>query len=531
MVVNLALPDPVFYACLLAQRHVPVRLLLLSLACSAVILACTLTYPFNNDNALYAYMSALLLEGRLPYLGSWDQNFPGILLVHTPQILLLGKSQLTFHIWDILLQLVGSYFLFRAGLRWGGRPAAFLAPVLCAFYYVQQGLWMAGERDTYVSILMMAAAFYVADRYRLYRHVTAGIWLGLSILIRPTLGLLVPAFLVYLIAERRAPKETFRFVLGVMLPVAILAGIYQLAGGLDDLYDATIRFNTDVYIGQGSVFSFWEPIRFYSAVIPFAIYGLWDLWRRDRNVAVLFALCLGASIASIILLYRHSVYHYHPAMTIFLLLSSLGFGRSISNLAAQARSRTTRVSISVAAIAVILIFFAVQTLRGNTIKRVLVDIATGKISSLARAYSYYEGSPAFGVLVQQSVGEYLGTHTSPEEAVQMFGPYSYPQYVSHTSTASRFQTLHALTMRREDGALTAQQREWRREYLRDLERVRPRYFIVCDAPEAFRQFYAGRLGHEILRDDMTEVGEWLTQNYSKDTVIGAFTLYRVNEAP
>lgn len=475
-------------------------------------------------------MSALLLEGRLPYLGSWDQNFPGILFIHTPQILLFGSSQLAFHLWDILLQLVGAYFLFRLGLRWGGRQAAFLAPIIGAFYYVQQGLWMAGERDTYISILMLAAIYYATDRYRLTRPaIVTGVLVGFAILFRPTFGLLVPAFIVYLLMEKRGSAELARLSLGIALPLLGLLLIYLLAGGLTDLFDATILFNTSVYIGQGSVFSFWEPVRFYATVVPFALFGMWQLSKTDKNSAILITLCFTASVASIILLFRHSVYHYHPAMSLFLLLGSIGIGKLIAGLTERASSRVGKISIQFVALAVVLAFFSIQTLRGNTIKTVLADILSGKISSLEQAYTYYEGSPEFGVHVQQAVGEYLNSHTSPGEAVQMFGPYSYPQYYSQTSTASRFQTLHALTMRREGDSLTSQQTAWRAEYQSDLERVRPRFFIVCDAPDAFRQFYTGRLGHEILHEDMTEVGAWLTQNYSKDTVIGAFTIYRINE--
>jgi hypothetical protein len=86
--------------------------------------------------------------------------------------------------------------------------------------------------------------------------------------------------------------------------------------------------------------------------------------------------------------------------------------------------------------------------------------------------------------------------------------------------------LHALAMR---GAETAPlqdfQIRWREEYLQDMRHNHPKYFIVCDAPEAFRQYYGGRLGHEILREDFRALGAWLDSNYTPETKIGAFTLY------
>jgi hypothetical protein len=511
---------------LFLSRSIPKAALLLSLICSALILAGTLTYPFNNDNALFAYMAALLIEGKLPYLESWDQNFPGVLLVHAPQILLFGRSQLAFHFWDVALQLLGSYYLFRLGLRFGGREAAVLAPILGALYYLHQGLWMAGERDTYVSILLLAALFFATSNGTIRRGwLLAGVLLGLAILFRPTYGLVVLPFGAYVWLVDRKVKSVLRHWLGVAFPLILVGMAYLLAGDLDEFYEATIRFNTEIYIGQGSVFSIWEPIRFYTPLSPFAVVGLWWLWKRDSQSAILLLFSLVACAASLLMLYRHSVYHYHPAMTIFLLISAVGIAKCIQWLTERARSRGLRISIRVGTIAFVMVFFGLQAVRGNTIKTVLSDIYLGRIRSLADSYDRFEGSPEFGVKVQQQVGEYLADRTEQGAAVQMFGPYSYPQYYSHTTTASRFQTLHALTMRSEDRELTPMQIAWRREYLQDLARVRPEYFIVCDAPGAFRQFYAGRLGHEILRDDMTEVGEWLSANYTVDTTIGAFTIY------
>ena len=171
-------------------------------------------------------------------------------------------------------------------------------------------------------------------------------------------------------------------------------------------------------------------------------------------------------------------------------------------------------------------YFIFATFRGNTIQHVLVDIANGRIHSLEDSYDRYEPSPDFGVRVQTQVGDYLKAHTKPEDTVQMFGPYSYPQYRAGLLTASRFQTLHALCMRGPGDTLQPFQEEWRAEYMRDMRRNKPIYFIVCDAPPAFRQYYGGRLWHEILRNDFLELGAWLDSNYYPETKIGAFTLYK-----
>lgn len=485
----------------------------------ALIYSCTLTYPFNNDNALYAYMGQLLLKGHLPYIGSWDQNFPGIVLVHAIQILISGHSQLAFHSYDCVLQLIGSYLLIKLGERLCDIRAGYLAAILCALYYVQQGLWMAGERDTYVSI-MLIAALYLAFENKL--PFLVGMLCGIMFLFRPTYAPNAIIFLAWYFwqnKEQRAQKS-LRFILGTAIPILLTIIVYAIAGGLQDFWDAAILFNLKVYGGEGASFNLWEPVRFYALSLVAIAFGAAYLWTRSKPKLYLWSALFAAGVLSLLMLYRHSVYHYHPAMTLFFLLSAIGWIRITDLL----KGYWNPISFIVPTI--VILYFIAATFRGNTIEHVLADIAMGRIRTLEGSYERYENSPTYGVGIQTEVGDYLKAHTVRGDTVQMFGPYSYPQYYAGLMTASRFQTLHAITMRGAGDSLQPFQNEWRAEYLADMRREKPKYFIVCDAPEAFRQYYGGRLGHEILREDFTELGRWLDSNYSMETKIGAFSLYR-----
>jgi hypothetical protein len=489
--------------------------LLLTLSLCAVILSCTMTYPFNNDNALYAYMADLALKGHFPYAGSWDQNFPGILLIHAVQIILSGHSQLAFHLFDIALQLVGSFLLFKIGALLYDTRAGMLAAILASLYYVQQGLWMSGERDTYVSILLLAAFYFAVKRTKPF---AIGLLCGFAFLFRPTYAPFALVFLVWSFVGK--PTSWRATLIGSVLPFIVTVLVYTLIGRLADFWEATILFNLKVYGGSGASFDFWDPVRFYAISIIAVVTGGYYLWKNKKPIFYLWLGLFAASVLSLVVLYRHSVYHYHPAMTLFLLLSAIGWIYLTDLLGVHWK-------VLQRAIPVITVFFFVfQTFRGNTVQHVLLDIVQGDIHSLNDAYDRYEPSPDFGVSVQQKVGKYLKDHTHPGDTVQMFGPYSYPQYCAGLLTASRFQTLHPITMRGTGDTLQPFQKIWRAEYMKDMQRSKPMYFIVCDAPEAFRQYYGGRLGHEILRDDFQELGVWLRSNYYLETKIGAFTLYR-----
>jgi len=509
--------------------------LYLTLIIGLGFLSLTLTYPFNNDNALYAYMADLALHGKLPYTGSWDQNFPGVILIHALQILISGKSQLAFHIWDVLLQLCSIYFLYRIAAYLKDELSGILAGVLAALYYVQQGLWMAGERDTYVTLLLLIALFYAIvkqSQKRVFR-IVIGILCGLAFLFRPTYGLFALPFLWWFynpIDNRTSVTSITYYLLGCCLPLLGYFAILFVSDGFAKFWEATILFNLRVYSGQGEQFAFWEPVRFYWISAPAFLVACWYGYssrstERKKTIGLLLLQLIGA-IISLLLLYRHSVYHYHPAMVLFLLISAIGWSRIIEYFVHNKNFSKLKASyIQGVAASLIILFFAFQAVRGNTIKNVLVDLARGKITSFSEMYSYYEGSPMFGEQVQSTVGDYLKSHIPLGENVQMFGPYSYPQYRAGLGTVSRFQTIHALVMRKSGMPLQDFQMRWRQEYLDTLKNNPPYYFIVCDAPEAFRQYYNGRLGHEILREDFTALNDWLLAHYKIDTVIGAFTLY------
>src|SRR5580704_646395 len=82
-----------------------IRMMSLLLVINAGILAVVFLIPFNSDLDLHHTMGLALTQGHLPYLGSWDNNFPGIVYFHALSILLFGKGYIGFRILDMLVHL------------------------------------------------------------------------------------------------------------------------------------------------------------------------------------------------------------------------------------------------------------------------------------------------------------------------------------------------------------------------------------------------------------------------------------------
>ena len=71
----------------------------------ALVLMPTLTYRMGVDQGVFAYMGTELLNGRWPYVGTWESDFPGMVFLHAAELGLLGKSIVLFRLFDLLYQL------------------------------------------------------------------------------------------------------------------------------------------------------------------------------------------------------------------------------------------------------------------------------------------------------------------------------------------------------------------------------------------------------------------------------------------
>src|SRR5262249_60484940 len=68
----------------------------LTLILCALILAPTLAYRMAVDQGVFAYIGAEILEGRWPYLDTWESDFPGLMLLHAAVFFLFWMSVFLF---------------------------------------------------------------------------------------------------------------------------------------------------------------------------------------------------------------------------------------------------------------------------------------------------------------------------------------------------------------------------------------------------------------------------------------------------
>jgi hypothetical protein len=142
------------------DESITVATTVLLLVTCAVLLAPVLSFRMGMDQANYAYMAWMWLEGYWPYVGTWDLQFPGGWVLHALEIAVLGKSVWLFRGFDLLFQLASAWLIFRITRRAAGVPAAFVAAALFCLIYQGYGPWNTGQREGF-GLLFILAGFWL----------------------------------------------------------------------------------------------------------------------------------------------------------------------------------------------------------------------------------------------------------------------------------------------------------------------------------------------------------------------------------
>ncbi len=123
-----------------AIRHSPFatrKLLLLTLAASAILLAPTIYWPFDYDQGTFAYGGWALLHGQRPYIDFWDIKPPNIFYTYAAAFALFGNSVRAIRIFDYLNALLTIGLLFVLATRlWKHAPWRNLAASMTSLAFI-----------------------------------------------------------------------------------------------------------------------------------------------------------------------------------------------------------------------------------------------------------------------------------------------------------------------------------------------------------------------------------------------------------
>ena len=498
--------------------------------CAGLLLP-ILSFRMGLDQGVFAYMGAEILDGRWPYVDTWDHAFPGLMFLNAGEILLFGKSGAMFRLFDWLYQLGCVYFVYSITRRVSDRTGGYVASALYVLIYQGYGPWNTAQREGF-AVLFVLWGFWLfltaRNRRPLFTAIGVGLGIGFAVIIKPTMLALGALYALLLLRPNRATIK-----LGILSGAAVLAPslaivlVYWSNGHLHDLYEACIAFQ-QVYVrmsrGSEPLLLFWlsnlgrlglQSIAVGLAYIPFLFSG-----ENLRERWMLYIGYLGAVFA-VVAQGTFAGYHYLPGLAIGAVLIGTMFSRVTSLVVGDARLVAGRFRVTTRlAVAHLLVLAALPVY--------LHRDPFEKLASLQFLQppepNEFRNRSVFDFTEDWDLAEYLRNHTTSTDTIQVWGHESLVYYLADRDAASRFQTSNPLVTRAPGEDITLMQKRWREEFIRDVTELRPSYIAVVRdddwwwAPE--------QQTSEQLLDDFLAWKEFIANEYSLETMIGRFLVFR-----
>ncbi len=508
-----------------------------TLAISLALFVLVAIEPIGADNAVLHSMALDLTRyGRIPYLGTWDNNFPGIIFLHGIGILLFGESNLGFRIFDIVIQLAFIVFLYYFLLRWLRPHSAALASVLYAAYYVSGSTYLYGQQDGYgMMLVLIGASFLVGiDRSKKFwlRIGAAGFISGISVLMRPTFLLYLALLGFYLLWDENGKLKmkcvlhSVFLILSGLAPIALLLLFYaEIPNGLEAFYTSTIRFNLDLYTKLTGG-SFGIEIYRSGLMIPLAVAGVAlkgqyddDIFSRvpHKKDLLLFLSFIVTGLLVAVLMGKFWRYQFAPFYIVLIPFSAVGIERVI-------RRTKDELKQHFAMLACVLF----STFIGyNPIAPVAFSLGLLKhIDPFEAADEARRRNPLSGAKPEHALVDFLNRPQNRSATISFAGFDPYLRLDLARPFVGRFFNYHAIAFRTDRTNVgiphyTEYQREWQQVYLHNLETVEPRFIILG----RHQPFWYIRDVYDDCLHFIPGFDHFFQSNYRYDTSFGGFQVY------
>jgi len=512
-----------------------------------LLLLVTALYPFTMDQSVYQTMAVQLVQfHRLPYVGSWDMNFPGIVFIHSLAILLFGNTDTGFRILDIIVHVGIVLMLYRLVIRWTSPRTAFIVSIVLCLLYISGGDGSTGQREGFAAFFTLVVTmllYRIKDRAisnqpqtgDIFTCVVIGVFAACACWVRPTYGLfaVIIAVALWKLPLPGAPKRVAAFLLGsLILIAAVILPFASKPGALNALYLATIRFNIDIYgssryrsplteaFYQGAEL-FVDAVLLVFLIIYFALKkhstnrGFHNVTGFDRFDRYLFIAYYVAARVSILVMGKFFRHHYE----MLLILTSILLAFLLDIAVPLIKQKSTRTIVLWAVI--VLFLFATFPWR---VLQWFVDGMTQPGPTVEYVHNQFSTFYHRDNVQNLALTNYILSRTVTTDRVELCSEN--PEFIwkSEREPATRFTMIFPLVMHRGEGGFTDYQLNWRKEFVDSLTAVLPKYIVLAREHKSFLNFLSqppNVLMHEIPKFDT-----FLTTNYQYDTTLHDFEIYR-----
>jgi 4-amino-4-deoxy-L-arabinose transferase-like glycosyltransferase len=247
------------------------------------------------DEGLYLLVARSLLEGNPPYTAVWDNKPPGIYVLFSLALLLLGNSVFSIRILTCITIAITCYLLYSFGKLIGNNDSkiGILAGILYVIFSIQTD-GLAGNTEIFLAPFV-TLVFYLlfSDKanpnqptnQKVSKFFTMGVLLGIALQIKQVVIFDFIALLIILgirlyFQTSRGMSYLFRRILnyytwlfiGLIIPFFIILLVFVINGHFDDYIYANFSANMVRVAGVGF------PIAFFLNILKRQIFSNFLLW-------------------------------------------------------------------------------------------------------------------------------------------------------------------------------------------------------------------------------------------------------------
>ena len=507
---------------------------LLSFVAALFCLVCIVlvtTFSWGRDQGIYALIGDGILNGKAPYLDLWDFKPPGVLFVYAAAQALFGRSIEAIRVLEALGLIAMVLGLVTLSKRLQGNAlAGWLAGAIAVYAHVMLDFWHTGQPESFggvLTILALCAVTTSADKTtRPSAAFVAGLLLGLTSLMKPTLGGALIVVAAYLFRQHPEPSKVWRRSLPLLAMVTGAGAVFCAVGLYFVRYKAwsalwwTLHDFAPGYTALGwhpdssplgmLHYALIESLTKFSVFIPIGLVAALVLpSAHNREHEGVYLIC-GIAIFQIIgIAIQAKFFEYHYGATIPLLAFLAGLGWAKLWWSAQARGVVSALAFALTLLLAALIAPAVHDLPGSPWQRTLQRLRFLRHVREPSAREQLDGKVAraasFDLSADREVAEWMKGQTGPDDSVLVWGFEPAIYWFAERRPATRF--IYDVAQR--SPWQQARARQW---FMEDIGKSKPVVVAVQHS-----DIFPGVTGHntDSAADiaDFPEFEKWLEARY------------------
>ncbi|MBA3663135.1 MAG: glycosyltransferase family 39 protein [Bacteroidetes bacterium] len=442
--------------------------------------------PFERDEGAYGYYGKLLLEGKTPYKDFYEQKFPGIFYFYGMMVGLFGETVSGIHMGFMLLNIGTIILLFAASRRLFSPLAGAITAITYAIVSITpnlSGFTIQGEHGVAFFVSLGIYFYSITLKNKTWKYFfLMGLALGGAFMTKTSGMFLVLwggiAIVIdfFLDGDKRTAKEFFRRTLiysgGVFLVIGVLFFIIAMKGSFNEMiywsYKIPKRYVSRVPWEDGKKYLeysyqaitkdykfFWTHAAF--ALIVIVLKNI--TWRMKLTIITL----IGFSSLTIFpgfYFYGHYWIQILPGLSILAGLTYFAFENTVRTRAGLKSPNVKYIYVSVFIIATLMHLNKNKDYYFNpNYERILRNV--------------YGNNP---FPETAKIADYINANSTPEDNIVSIGSEPEIYFYTKKHCPSRHAYFSALVDN------VAEHKVWQREFVRDVEKAKPRYIIFYNHP-------------------------------------------------